>query len=152
MRVSWYLEKTTPSIDLETPFDSETDISHITAKAVVDTTDKFKGAISQIPPQYSAVKVGGERVYKKARKGIEVPIKPRNVVIRTFDITKTDLPAVHFRIVCSKGTYVRSLVRDFGKSLKTGAYLKELTRTRIGDFKLQQAWDLHDLIGRSKSE
>ena len=146
------LGKTTPSIDLETPFDSETDISHITAGVVVDTTEKFKGAISQIPPQYSAVKVGGERVYKKARKGIEVPIKPRNVVISTFDITKTDLPAVHFRIVCSKGTYVRSLVRDFGKALKTGAYLKALTRTRIGDFKLQQAWDLNDLIGRSKGE
>ncbi|MCG8318689.1 MAG: tRNA pseudouridine(55) synthase TruB [Cytophagales bacterium] len=144
------LGKTTPSIDLETSFNSETDISHITSQEVVDTAEKFKGSISQIPPQYSAVKVAGERVYKKARKGIQVPIKPRDVFIKAFVITKIELPEVHFKIVCSKGTYIRSLVRDFGATLKTGAYLKALTRTRIGDFSLNQAFQLTDLIGRLK--
>ena len=146
------LGKTTPSIDLETSFDSENDISHVTINEVIGAAEKFKGEISQIPPQYSAVKVGGERVYKKARKGIQVSIKARNVVIKAFIITKVELPEVHFKIICSKGTYIRSLVRDFGNELKTGAYLKELTRTRIGDFSLNQAFRLEDLIGQLNTE
>lgn len=140
------LGKTTPSIDLETSFDSQTDISHVTAEDIVEASKRFEGEISQVPPQYSAIKVDGERVYKKARKGIQVPIKARNVTINSFAITKTELPEVHFKIVCSKGTYIRSLVRDVGAHLKTGAYLKALTRTRIGDFRLAQAFDLNDLV------
>ena len=142
------LGKTTPSIDLETSFDSETDISHVTIGEVIDNAKKFLGEISQIPPQYSAIKVAGERVYKKARKGVQVPIKARNVTINTFAITKVELPEVHFKIICSKGTYIRSLVRDFGDNLKTGAYLKALTRTRIGDFNLSQAHPPKEFIGR----
>ncbi|MDN5214236.1 tRNA pseudouridine(55) synthase TruB [Fulvivirgaceae bacterium BMA12] len=140
------LGKTTPSIDLETSFDSETDISHLTETDVIEATEKFKGEISQIPPQHSAIKVGGERVYKKARKGIPVQIKARNVEIKAFVITKIQFPEVHFKIICSKGTYIRSLVRDLGNELNTGAYLKALTRTRIGDYSLNNAFQLNDLI------
>ncbi len=140
------LGKTTPSVDLETDFDSETDTSHLDRSMVDAAISPFLGCIQQVPPQYSAVKIDGERVYKKARKGEEVVINPREVTIHTFEITDYNLPELSFRIVCSKGTYIRSLVRDFGESLKTGACLIALRRTKIGSFDVENASDLDAFI------
>ncbi len=140
------LGKTTPSIDLETDFDSSKDTSHLTESDVIKVSDSFVGEIQQIPPVYSAVKVDGQRVYNKARKGQQVELKPRQVHIRKFEIIKCKLPEVDFKVVCSKGTYIRSLVRDFGTVLGTGAYLAALTRTRIGIYTLAEAQQLDDLL------
>jgi len=137
--------KTTPSVDLETDFDSETDISHITPEDVLRIVPQFTGQIMQIPPVYSAIKIEGSPVYKKARKGIEVEMEPRPVEAIAFEITEIDLPEIHFRLVCSKGFYVRSLVRDFGKALGVGAYLKTLVRTRIGKFSLVDAKSIEQI-------
>jgi tRNA pseudouridine55 synthase len=131
--------KTTPSVDLETAFDSEAEYCQITSGQIISTAITFIGAIEQVPPVYSAVKINGQRLYEKARKGETPEIKAKIVLIAEFEITKIELPEVHFRLVCSKGTYVRSLVRDFGVKLGVGAYLKELRRTRIGDFHIDQA-------------
>ena len=139
------LGKTTPSIDLETEFDSTQDIAHLTPSQVLNATERFVGEIQQIPPVYSAVKVDGQRVYNKARKGQQVVLKPRLVQIREFSIIACNLPEVTFKVVCSKGTYIRSLVRDFGELLQTGAYLADLTRTRIGIYTLSEAQQLEDL-------
>lgn len=144
------LGKTTPSVDLETDFDSEQDTSHITIEAVKTATAPFLGAIQQIPPHYSAIKIGGERVYKKARMGEEVKIDPREVTVHQFEITDSNLPEVSFKVVCSKGTYIRSLVRDFGNSLQTGACLTSLRRTKIGDFDVAHADNLVDFIHENK--
>lgn len=133
------LGKTTPSIDLETEFDQIHETAHITPEQIILTAQKFKGTISQIPPIYSAVQVNGQRLYKKARKGETVEIQPREVTIELFEITNISFPEVSFRVVCSKGTYIRSLVRDFGLSLQSGAYLAELRRTRIGGFTVNDA-------------
>ena len=146
------LGKTTPSVDLETDFDSEKDTSFLTEDAVVSSTEVFKGTIQQVPPIFSAVKVGGERVYKKARKGEDVKIDPREVSIFEFEITRCNLPEVAFRVVCSKGTYIRSLVRDFGEYLSVGACLTSLRRTKIGDFSVDDAFDLNDFIQKNKPQ
>lgn len=146
------LGKTTPSIDLETAFDSETDTSHLTEEIIEAAISPFTGPIQQIPPQFSAIKINGERVYKKARKGEEVIINPREVAIHTFEITAYKLPELQFRIVCSKGTYIRSLVRDFGESLKTGACLTALRRTKIGDFDVENASELNAFISKNQQE
>ncbi len=142
------LGKTTPSVDLETDFDSQQDISHITEAQVSQSASSFVGTIQQIPPVYSAVKVDGQRVYNKARKGQQVKLQPRTVQISDFTITKCELPEVKFRVICSKGTYIRSLVRDFGELLKCGAYLSQLVRTRIGPHKLSNAHQLSDLVNQ----
>lgn len=131
--------RTTPSVDLETEFDSRQDYSAITAGHVTEAVKKFQGWVEQTPPIYSAVKINGERSYNLARKG-EIPeIKTRQVHLILFEATAIDLPEIAFRLVCSKGTYVRSLVRDFGIELGAGAYLKELRRVRIGEFHVSQA-------------
>ena len=142
------LGKTTPSVDLETEFDSQSDIGHITEEMVHSAAEAFKGSIQQIPPSYSAIKVDGQPVYKKARKGQEVILKPRTVEITELEITQCPLPEVYFRVVCSKGTYIRSLVRDIGSHLQVGAYLSQLTRTRIGTFELSDASEINDFINR----
>jgi tRNA pseudouridine55 synthase len=139
------LGKTTPSCDRETEVDSETDICDVTDQLIQDTTKKFIGTIKQIPPVFSAIKVGGERLYKKARRGEEVAILPREVEVAEFEITSIDLPQVHFKVVCSKGTYIRSLVRDFGIALCCGAYMSSLRRTRIGTFHVDEAYNIQDL-------
>jgi tRNA pseudouridine55 synthase len=144
--------KTTPSIDLETEIDSETDISSITPEKTFDILPHFQGEIEQIPPIYSAIKVGGERVYKKARTGQEVELQPRKVFIKKFSITKIDFPELHFQIICSKGTYIRSLVRDFGRALGVGAYMSELRRTRIGNYSVEDAYALNDFISEVKAQ
>ncbi len=145
------LGKTTPSVDLETPFNSSTNIDHLAALTVVEASKSFLGEIDQIPPQHSAIKIDGERVYKKARKGIEVVIKPRKVTIKAFEITKIEMPEIHFKVICSKGTYIRSLVRDMGTKLEVGAYLQSLIRTRIGPHKLEDSYQLTEYIEKVKA-
>lgn len=139
------LGKTTPSVDLEKDFDSEQPTAHITEKQVLDLAKEFQGVIMQTPPVFSAIKKNGAPVYLKARKGEEVTIEPRQVEIMEFEITSMNLPEIQFRLVCSKGFYVRSLVRDFGDRLGVGAYLAELTRTRIGAFRLENSLTVHEL-------
>ena len=131
--------KTTPSVDLETEINSERSIEHITKEDVIKTSLKFHGKLMQVPPIYSALKKDGEPLYKKARKGEKVSIEPREVESKEFEITKVNLPEVHFRLVCSKGFYVRSLVHDFGEDLGVGAYMSKLERTRIGEHKLENS-------------
>lgn len=139
------LGQTTPSHDLETQVTEPVSIEHISEHDLLTTVKKFQGTIQQIPPLHSAIKVDGQRAYAFARKGKEVELKPREVVVSTFEITEVQKPALKFRIVCSKGTYIRSLARDFGNELGVGAYLSELCRTRIGDFRLEQALSLDDI-------
>lgn len=140
------LGKTTPSVDLETDFDSETSVDHLTDEDLESARQHFQGTIKQVPPVYSAVKVGGERLYKKARKGKEVIIKEREVTVHSFELTRVALPKVDFRIVCSKGTYIRSIVRDFGKILEVGACLSRLRRTRNGDFHVDHAYQVDEFV------
>ena len=138
--------KTTPSYDLETEFDSEVTWQQVTPAQMEDAKKKFTGPISQIPPAHSAVKVGGERAYKKARKNKEVKLEPRSVTIHQFDITTDTLPEVGFSVSCSKGTYIRSLAHDFGQELGVGAYLKKLVRTSVGNYHLDDALELDAFI------
>lgn len=140
------LGATTPSFDMETEIDAEFSVEGITEEQIREATTIFKGDIEQYPPAHSAVKVNGERLYVKARLGEEVELRKRYVTVSAFEITRVALPEVDFRIVCSKGTYIRSLVSDFGKKLNNGAYLSKLTRTRSGQFLLQNAYEVADLV------
>ncbi len=140
------LGKTTPSCDLETEVDKEFDISAITEEMVRQNVKQFTGVIQQIPPIYSAIKVDGVPLYKKARKGESVEIKSREVTVSEFEITEIKFPIVKFRVVCSKGTYIRSLVRDFGAALNNGAYMSGLRRTRIGEFHVDTAEQLENFL------
>lgn len=133
------LGATTPSFDLEKPIDATFPYDHITPEMVEDVKQRFMGEIEQVPPQFSAVRLGGRRAYELAREGEEVAITPRQVSIPAFDITRCELPDIDFRIECSKGTYIRSIARDFGFELNSGAHLTALRRTRIGDFKVENA-------------
>lgn len=137
------LGATTPSFDLESEIDNKYETEHLTKTLINETTKQFLGEQDQIPPIFSAIKIDGKRAYKYARKNEDVHIKPKQINILEFEITKINLPEIHFRIVCSKGTYIRSLARDFGKALNSGAYLSELIRTRIGVFKLSDATDVN---------
>lgn len=130
---------TTPSFDKETEIDITFETYHITEKLLAESTHQFIGEIDQVPPIYSAVKVQGVRAYAHARNQEDVKLNARRVQIKTFELTKMDLPEIQFRIVCSKGTYIRSLARDYGEALNSGAYLTELVRTRIGDYHLSDA-------------
>jgi tRNA pseudouridine55 synthase len=136
---SFTLGATTPSYDLEQIPENIKDISHITEEEVFAATKNFTGKILQTPPQHSAIKKDGERIYVSARKGEFVELEPRAMTVHSFEITKIELPKVHFKIVCSTGTYIRSIANDFGKYLNVGAYLSSLCRTRIGEFKLENA-------------
>ncbi len=133
------LGATTPSYDLETEVDHTHPIDHITPEAVLEATKQFLGKIEQLPPMYSALKREGKRLYELAREGKEVELKPRNVELFEFEITAVQLPRVDFRVVCSKGTYIRSLAHDFGKALGSGAHLTALRRTKIGDYNVDKA-------------
>ncbi|MBL7860643.1 MAG: tRNA pseudouridine(55) synthase TruB [Cyclobacteriaceae bacterium] len=139
------LGQTTPSHDLETPVTEPVSIEHLSESELITAAKKFQGTIQQVPPLHSAIKIDGKRAYAFARKGKEVELKPREVVVSAFEITEVQKPTITFRIVCSKGTYIRSLARDFGNELGVGAYLSELCRTRIGDFRLEQALSLDDI-------
>ena len=140
------LGATTPSYDMETEPDSQFDISHITEEQIKANCRQFTGDIQQYPPAHSAIKIDGERLYEKARRGEEVELRLRNVTISEFEITRIELPGINFRVVCSKGTYIRSLVHDFGKALNNGAYLSKLRRTRSGNYKVEDAWEVMNLV------
>ena len=132
---------TTPSYDLETEIDATFSIDHITDAMVHEATADFTGEIIQTPPVFSALKKDGKRLYEYAREGKEVKIKKRLITISEFEITTINLPKVEFRVVCSKGTYIRSLAYDFGKALNSGGHLSELRRTKIGDYNVDNAID-----------
>lgn len=130
---------TTPSYDMETEIDQTYPIDHLSEDKIREATNSFLGDIQQRPPVFSALKKDGKRLYEYARSGEEVEIPTRTVNISEFEITEIDLPRVHFKVVCSKGTYIRSLAHDFGRELESGAYLSSLRRTRIGDYKVENA-------------
>lgn len=136
----------TPSFDAETPIDERFPTEHITPELLENARHKFLGDIAQVPPIFSAIKVDGQPLYKKARQGESVEIKARNVHIYNFDFTRIALPEVDFNVACSKGTYIRSLAHDLGKAVESGAHLTALRRTRVGDFELANAWALEKLI------
>ncbi|MGC4040636.1 MAG: tRNA pseudouridine(55) synthase TruB [Flavobacterium sp.] len=125
---------TTPSYDLETEIDATFPTGHISAELIHETTKQFLGEIDQKPPVFSAIKKEGKRLYEHARAGEEVEIASRKTTIHEFEITRIELPEIEFRVVCSKGTYIRSLAFDFGKALGSGAHLSVLRRTKIGDY------------------
>jgi tRNA pseudouridine55 synthase len=140
---TFVLGKTTPSIDLETAFNQEFPIDHITTDQIKEVIqNKLLGEIKQIPPIYSAIKLDGKRLYTHARQGVteqELPIKIREATIYRFDVDATNFPEIGFEIECSKGTYIRSIVRDLGEFLDSGAYLNKLVRTKIGEYAIDKA-------------
>lgn len=133
------LGATTPCFDLEKEEDHQYPTDHITEEMILEATKVFLGKIEQVPPIFSAIKIKGKRAYDYARKDEEVVIKPKNVEIKEFEITDIRMPEVDFRITCSKGTYIRSLARDFGQKLDSGAYLIALRRTKIGNYDVKDA-------------
>ncbi len=138
------LGATTPSFDLETQVDAEYPTSHIDEEMVRATLKKFVGEIQQIPPTYSAVKVNGKRAYDYARRGVEVAIKPKTLVIDEIELLDYNKDEIVVRVVCSKGTYIRALARDIGEVLQSGAHLTALRRTRIGDVKVEECYTLQN--------
>jgi tRNA pseudouridine55 synthase len=142
---SLVLGATTASYDLEQEPENFKSVDLITASEIQLATQQFIGTIFQYPPQHSAIKKDGKRLYESARQGIEVKVDPRQITIEAFEITKIDLPTVEFRVVCSTGTYIRSLVHDFGQALGVGAYMSSLRRTKIGAFDVEDAIQWEDL-------
>ena len=143
------LGATTATFDLESEPENFKNIDHLTADQIHVATQKFIGEIMQLPPQHSAIKKDGVRLYETARQGIEVKVDPRKVTIENFELTKINLPNIEFKVNCSTGTYIRSLVNDFGAALGVGAYMSALRRTKIGDFDVANAmlWeDLRDKV------
>jgi tRNA pseudouridine55 synthase len=146
------LGSVTPTYDLESePVDFKP-LDGITDQAILDATKQFLGAQQQLPPIHSAIKQNGKPIYELARKGIEVKVEPRSIFIAEFEITKIELPVVHFRVVCSTGTYIRSLANDFGAALGVGGYMSSLCRTRIGTFRLEDAKDIQVFIDEFKDQ
>lgn len=136
---TFLLGATTPCFDLEKEVDKTFPTEHITVEAIQQAAKDFTGIQQQVPPIFSAVMINGKRAYEMARAGEEVEMKSREIEIKEFEITNVTMPTVSFRIVCSKGTYIRSIARDLGLALNSGAHLTKLCRTRIGDFKLENA-------------
>jgi tRNA pseudouridine55 synthase len=136
---TFVLGATTESYDLERTPENFKPVEHITRQGIVEAAKRFEGEILQVPPAHSAIQVNGKRVYELARAGIEVKLEPRSVTVALFEIGAVELPVVHFRIVCSTGTYIRSLANDLGAALGCGAYLASLRRTRIGEFLAEDA-------------
>lgn len=136
---SFTLGAITPTYDLESEPTDFQPLDDIDEGKIRAATANFTGEIMQVPPAHSAIKIDGKRVYELARKGVEVKIDPRKVTIHEFEITRIEMPLVEFRVVCSTGTYIRSLANDFGAALGCGGYLSSLCRTRIGEFKLEDA-------------
>ncbi len=146
------LGASTPSYDLETEINHTYPIDHISEEMIYAAAKTFEGEIEQVSPLYSALKIEGERAYHKARRGEEIKMKARKVRIEAFEITKIEMPLIHFRIVCSKGTYIRSIAHDIGKLLNSGSHLSSLRRTRSGNFNIENAWNLEDLIQKIKTD
>jgi tRNA pseudouridine55 synthase len=141
---TFVLGATTPTYDLESIPENFAGYNFITPGLLQETTKQFTGLIYQVPPMHSAIKKEGRRVYELARRGETIELEPRKIEIKEFEITKVELPEVHFRVVCSTGTYIRSLAHDFGKALGCGAYLGSLCRTRIGNFSLEDAMTIEE--------
>ena len=151
------LGKTTPSVDLETDFDAEFNTTGITPDQIQEAARQLTGDILQVPPIYSAIRVNGERLYEKARRGetadrVEGGIKARQVTVSVLELDANRFPDVDFRIVCTKGTYIRSLVRDLGLLLNNGAYMSNLRRTRIGNFRVEDASTLEEFVAACREE
>lgn len=142
------LGATTPSFDLETEIDTEYPTEHITEDLVKETLAKFIGEIQQIPPTYSAIKINGKRAYEYARKGDEVELKPKTLVIDEIELMDYKMPEIVVRVVCSKGTYIRALARDIGEALGSGGHLTALRRTRIGDIKVEDCLQYDEYVER----
>lgn len=138
------LGATTPSFDMEHPEDQTYPVEHITKELVEETLLKFVGEIQQVPPAYSACMIDGHRAYELARKGKDVPLKAKTLVIDEIELLECELPYIKIRVVCSKGTYIRALARDIGEALNSGAYLTSLRRTRVGDVKVEDCLQLED--------
>lgn len=141
---TFHIGATTPSYDLETEIDQEFRIEHITDELIEQTKKQFLGEIDQQPPIYSALKKDGVRLYEHARAGTEVEIAFRKTTIYEFEFTRISLPELDFRVVCSKGTYIRSLAHDFGKALNSGSHLTALRRTKSGDYNVDEALSIKD--------
>lgn len=136
---TFFIGATTPCFDKEKEVDEIFPTEHITKELIFETAKSFIGIQEQVPPMFSAVKVDGKRLYKLARIGEEIELKARTIEILEFEITRCELPFVDFRIACTKGTYIRSIARDFGLALNSGAYLDTLCRTKIGHFSIEDA-------------
>ena len=136
----FHVGATTPSGDLETMPDKFFPTEHISEELILDTCKIFIGETFQVPPLFSAKKINGKRAYEHARKGDDITLQAKKIHIYDFEITKIHLPEISFRVVCSKGTYIRSLAAEFGVALNSGAYLKELRRTKIGEYNVSEAW------------
>lgn len=149
---SFTIGATTPSYDLETEIDHRFPTAHITNELIYETAQQFLGEIDQKPPIFSAIKKEGKRLYELARKGEATEIKSRKVTIDEFEITNINLPNIDFRVVCSKGTYIRSLAYDFGKALRSGGHLFALRRTKIGAFSVEKAKSIEDFIKSLEKE
>ncbi len=143
---SLLLGATTPSYDAETSPNATFPTDHIDEALIQKTLGQFVGPIEQIPPMYSAIKVDGQALYKRARKGETIKVKSRSVEIFKYEIASNNFPTLDFEVDCSKGTYIRSLAHDLGKALDSGAYLTELCRTKVGPYLLEDAWNLEELI------
>lgn len=148
---TFYIGATTPSYDLETEIDQHFPTEHIDKALLEETRTSFIGVIEQKPPIFSAIKKDGKRLYEHARKGEEVEIASRPITIHEFELTRTTLPEIDFRVACSKGTYIRSLAFDFGKALHSGAHLTALRRTKIGHFNIEKAVSLEVFEQQIKS-
>jgi len=144
------LGQSSPSMDLETEITSTKSTDDLTSKQILAVRDTFIGKITQIPPMYSAVKVNGKSLYKIARKGKTVERQPREVTVTSFDIKKLSLPNIEFEIVCSKGTYIRSIANDLGDTLGCGGVLSSLRRTKIGSYSVDDALDTNELVENLK--
>lgn len=142
---SMYVGATTPSYDKETEVDSKFDITKISKNQLLETAMQFVGEIEQTPPVFSAVKIEGKRAFEYARKNNEVKLKPRKITIRKFELLSFELPEIDFVVECSKGTYIRSLVNDFGKALNNGAYMSSLRRTAIGSYLVANALSVQEI-------
>jgi tRNA pseudouridine55 synthase len=140
------LGATTPSFDLEHPIDQTYPTEHITRELVDETIKRFVGEIWQVPPAYSAVKIDGKRAFDYARKGQEVEIKPKLLVIDEIEVLKFEDMQLTIRVVCSKGTYIRALARDIGEALNSGAHLTALQRTQVGEIRLEDCMEVEDFI------
>lgn len=133
------LGATTPSFDMETEEDKTFDYSHVNKELISEAVKKFEGETEQVPPVFSAVKIKGKRAFEYARNGEELKLQPKKIVIENIEIESVEMPFVKIRVVCSKGTYIRALARDIGEELNCGAYLTGLRRTKIGDYKIENA-------------
>jgi tRNA pseudouridine55 synthase len=149
---SFTLGATTPTYDLESEPVNFKPTDTITEKEIKNTTQQFMGEILQVPPSHSAIKVDGKRVYELARQGKEVKLEPRKITIKEFEITTIEMPVVSFRVVCTTGTYIRSLANDFGTALGCGAYLSSLCRTRIGTFSIEDALTIEAFTSHVKDQ